>query len=107
MATATTSFPVSLPIQLIATEVSKPPEYARMTRSDPDFGNLISSFLDAFKLCGEFSTGHRLTSHHQDGVVAGDGPDHILQCSAVDRAGEVMGRTRRSAQHREVAAGIR
>ncbi len=34
IATATTSRPVSLPIQLIATEVSKPPEYAKMTRSD-------------------------------------------------------------------------
>ena len=33
MATATTSLPVSFWIQLIATEVSRPPEYASTTRS--------------------------------------------------------------------------
>src|SRR5665648_608775 len=43
MATATTSRPVSLPIQLIATEVSRPPEYARMTRSDMSLSPLRAS----------------------------------------------------------------
>ena len=33
--------PVSLPIQLIATEVSRPPEYARMTRSDINQSPLV------------------------------------------------------------------
>src|ERR1700759_2083646 len=107
MATATTSFPVSLPIQLIATEVSKPPEYARMTRSDSDFGNLISSLLNAFQLRGAFSAGHRLTGHYEDGVVAGDGADHIGKRSAVDSAGEIVCGPGRGAQHGEVTAGVR
>ena len=90
MATATTSWPVSLPIQLIATEVSRPPEYARMTRSDPNFGNLISSLLDAFEFRRKFSTGHRFACDHQDGVIAGHGADDVGQRSAIHRAGKVV-----------------
>ena len=41
IATATTSLPVSLPIQLMATEVSSPPEYARMTRSDMRYSFVV------------------------------------------------------------------
>src|SRR5690349_24822115 len=93
MATATTSFPVSLPIQLIATEVSRPPEYARMTRSDPNFGNLISSLLDAFEFRRQFGAGHRLTGDHQDGVVPGDGADDVRQGGAVHRASKVVRRS--------------
>src|ERR1700681_4237590 len=106
MATATTSWPVSLPIQLIATEVSRPPEYAKMTRSDmyqSPYDVLLLEVLDGAR---EFGAGHGFTGHHQDGVVAGDGADHIRQRGAVDRARQVVGRTGRGAQHRQVSAGV-
>src|SRR5213080_1212122 len=73
MATATTSRPVSLPIQLIATEVSRPPEYARMTRSDIDQSPLVGPLLQVLDGGGQLDAGHRLTRYHQDGVVAGHG----------------------------------
>src|SRR2546429_65497 len=106
MATATTSRPVSLPIQLIATEVSRPPEYARMTRSDIDQSPLVGPLLQVLDGGGQLDAGHRLARYHQDGVVAGDGADHIGQCSAVDRTGQIVRRAGRGAQHREVAAGV-
>src|SRR5688572_28997108 len=81
MATATTSRPVSLPIQLIATEVSRPPEYARMTRSDPDVCGmtnlLLSELLNVLEHAGEFRAGHRLAGDHENGVITGDGADDV------------------------------
>ena len=62
--------------------------------------------LNAFEPRGQFDAGHRLARDHQDGVVAGDGADHVRQRRAVDRAGQVVRGTRRRAQHREVAAGV-
>src|ERR1700730_14793594 len=106
MATATTSWPVSLPIQLIATEVSRPPEYAKMTRSDIDQSPSVGPVLQVLDRGGQLGTRHRIARHHQDGVIAGDGADHIRQRSAVDRAGQIVRRAGRSAQHREVAAGV-
>src|SRR5436190_11401463 len=87
MATATTSRPVSLPIQLMATEVSKPPEYARMTRSDIDQSPLVEQLWVAVQVLeggGEFGARHRFTGDHQDGVVTGHGPDDVGQRGPVD-----------------------
>src|SRR3954469_22294759 len=102
MATATTSWPVSLPIQLIATEVSKPPEYARMTRSDISCSSSRKRssatsllLLDAFEFGCQLCAGHRFTRDHQDGVVARDGPDDVRKCRTVDRTGQVVGGARR------------
>src|SRR5882757_3247647 len=72
IATATTSRPVSLPIQLIATEVSRPPEYARMTRSDMNQSPIRSSLFEAFQSGGQLGAGHRLSGGHEEGVIAGD-----------------------------------
>src|SRR4029079_11282209 len=91
IATATTSRPVSLPIQLIATEVSRPPEYARMTRSD--MTNLL--LFQVLKGGGQLDARHGLAGHHHDGVVAGDGADDVRQRSPIERAGEIVCRTGR------------
>src|ERR1700687_2402288 len=106
MATATTSRPVSLPIQLIATEVSRPPEYARMTRSDmyqSPYDVLLLEVLDGAR---KFGAGHGLTRHHQDGVVACDGADDKRQRGAINCARQVVGRSGWGTQHRQVAAGV-
>ena len=55
---------------------------------------------------GQFGAGHRLAGHHEDGVVAGDGADDVRQGRAVDRAGQIVRRAGRGAQHGEVAAGV-
>src|SRR6202035_4031516 len=73
IATATTSWPVSLPIQLIATEVSRPPEYAKMTRSDIDQSPSVGSVLQVLDRGGQLGARHRIARHHQDGVIAGHG----------------------------------
>src|SRR6476660_5432443 len=108
MATATTSRPVSLPIQLMATEVSRPPEYARMTRSDMRQISLFRGYYGSktFKRCCQFGAGHRLARHHQHGVVAGARAHHVRQRRAVDGAGQIVGGPGRGAQHRQVAAGV-
>src|SRR6478672_12083798 len=109
MATATTSRPVSLAIQLIATEVSRPPEYARMTRSDIVKLLRVCSTSGSGQVLdrgGEFGTGHRFTGDHQDGVVTGYGADHVRQRPTVDGAGQVVRGAGRGAQHGEVAARV-
>src|SRR3982074_3348811 len=98
MATATTSRPVSLPIQLIATEVSRPPEYAKMTRSDINQSPSTRPLLQVLDHDGQVGAGHRLACHHHDGVVTGDGADNVRQGRAVDRAGQVVRRAGRGAQ---------
>src|ERR1700758_4629100 len=98
MATATTSRPVSLPTQLIATDVSKPPEYARMTRSDI----FISSSPDSLQLLepgSQFGAGHRVASNHQYRVVAGDGAHDVGKGRAIDRQRQIVRGARWGAQH--------
>src|ERR1700733_8093928 len=95
MATATTSRPVSLPIQLIATEVSRPPEYARMTRSDMNQSPCLGVLLQVLEGGGQLGARHGFAGHHEDGVITGDRADHVGQRRTVDRAGEVVRRSRR------------
>src|ERR1700754_1867599 len=77
IATATTSRPVSLPIQLIATEVSRPPEYARMTRSDMNQSPIRIKLFQVFQSSGQLGAGHRLRGGHEKRVIAGDGADDV------------------------------
>jgi hypothetical protein len=46
-----------------------------------------------------------LLGDDQDGVVAGDGGEHVLELGEVDRRGDGVGAGRRGAQDGEVAAG--
>src|ERR1700755_1337629 len=114
MATATTSRPVSLPIQLIATEVSRPPEYAKMTRSDIAISSSRKRsslthllLLNAFEFRRQFGACHRFAGHDHDGVVTRDRADDVGQRGTVDGTGQVMRRAWWSADHRQIAAGVR
>ncbi len=50
--------------------------------------------------------GHRLARDHQNGVIPGDGADHLGQRGAVDGTGQVVGRTRWGAQDGQVGTGV-
>src|SRR3954468_11159223 len=72
-------------IQATATEVSRPPEKAMPMRSP--FGMEVKTLLTGHapwsefaQLRDEFGSGDGLTGHHQEGVVACDGADDVVQC---------------------------
>ena len=98
----------------MATEVSRPPEYARTTRSV--IGGAPSQWFcrhaETGPVRGELlgqvpsAAGDRLAGHDENGVVAGDGADDVGQAGAVERAGQELRGARRGAQHRQVAAGV-
>src|SRR4051812_33877049 len=114
-ATATTSLPVSLAIQPMATDVSRPPEYARTTRSDTVLllggtGWLVSAALGEPEQPareGAGGGGRRLAGDEQDGVVAGDAAGHVGQPGAVDRGGQQVGAAGRCAQHHQRTGRLR
>src|ERR1700738_1764514 len=91
-ATATTSRPVSLPIQLIATEVSRPPEYARMTRSDMNQSPIRSSLFEAFPGAGQLGAGH--------------GADRVRERPAIGWPGQKVSAAGRGSQPRQIGAGV-
>src|SRR3989442_15750395 len=85
---AITSQPCSFS-QRIATEVSRPPEYARTTFSAGIGEELL-----------ERLAGARSAQHGDDRVVAGDGPHHSGQRSFVDAARDQVGGAGRGPDHR-------
>src|SRR5579872_5961872 len=83
---ATTSQPWSLS-QRMATDVSRPPEYARTT------------FLLMVQQVSERAAGLSLPEHGDDRVVAGHGPGDAGQRRLVDAARDEVGRARWRPDH--------
>src|SRR5690242_12258101 len=102
-----TSAPVRSARYGMATDVSSPPEWARMTRSlmlllpfclrTPRNGSRALVRVPrgpagelGRELCARGGRGGRLPGDDDDGVVAGDGADHLGQAGPVERAGQEL-----------------
>jgi hypothetical protein len=55
---------------------------------------------------GEVVAAGRVPPDDQEGVVAGDGAEHLGQLGLVEAGGEVLGGAGRGAQHDQVGAGL-
>src|SRR3954449_9409870 len=94
-------------IHATATEVSRPPEKAMPMRSP--LGREVRTLLTRSVLLGqssrsqftqtrdELGAGEGLAGHHQEGVVAGDRADHVVQGGPVQGARQVVRPARRGA----------
>src|SRR3954462_7629949 len=84
-ASAITSTPRLSIIHRTATEVSRPPLYARTTRLAITAPVRSSESGERAQLAGDLGTGRLLRDDHEDGVITRDGAQDRRQAGAVDR----------------------
>src|SRR5881396_1577590 len=85
-ASATTSAPHSSAIHFTATDVSRPPEYARTTRFAVDRSVMTAHPSEPGQrreLAGDLRAADVLRAHEDQGVVAGHVAEHVGQAGPV------------------------